>query len=272
METPILETEPAGVRATPPPQPRGGNPVGGPPAYAAELLGTLMLVLFIVLVLSIAAPAPDGFGVLDFAVIGLVHAFVLMLLVASLGGVSGAHFNPAVTIALLAKRKIGGGDAAIYIACQLVGAILGALIGKALISDAADAMNVGATTISEGRFLDGAVGKAMIAEFIGTFALMWAIMAMAVNPRADRSWAPFVIGAALGLGAMTIAPLTGAGFNPARSFGPALIANEFGGAGDFLLAYVLAPVLGAVAAALAYTAIVLAPEQRGEMRPVDKLD
>ncbi len=263
METPILETQTAGARAVPPPQPRGGNPVGGPPAYAAELLGTLLLVLFIVLVLSIAAPAPDGFGVLDFAVIGLVHEFVLMLLVASLGGVSGAHFNPAVTIALLVKRKISPADAGIYIACQLVGAILGALIAKALISDAADAMNVGATTISEGRFLDGAVGKGMIAEFIGTFVLMWAIMATAVNPRGSREWAPFIIGAALGLGVMCIGPLTGAGIHPARSFGPALVGGEFGGAGDFLLVYVLAPVIGAVVAGFAYFNLFIAPGKKG---------
>lgn len=272
METPILEPQPAGARVPPGKQPAEGNPVGGPPAYAAELLGTLLLVLFVVLVLSIAAPAPDGFGVLDFAVIGLVHVFVLALLVMSLGGVSGAHFNPAVTIALLFKGKIGGGDAGIYIACQLVGATLGALLGKFLLTDAANAMNVGAVAISEGRFLEGAVGKAMVAEFIGTFVLMWAIMATAVNPRGPREWAPLTIGIALGLGVMCIGPLTGAGFNPARSFGPALISGEWGGAGDFLLAYVLAPLLGAVAAAAAYSGIVLGPEGRGEDRPVDHLD
>ena len=272
METPILEPEPAGARRDPVARRRAGVERRGPNAFAAELLGTLMLVLFIVLVLSLAAPAPDGLGVFDFAVIGLVHVFVLALLIASLGGTSGAHFNPAVTIALLVKRKISGPDAGVYIACQLVGGFLGALIAKALLPDAAGAMDVGATTISEGRFLDGAVGKGMIAEFIGTFALMWAIMAMAVNPRGDRSWAPWIIGCALGLGVMTIGPLTGAGFNPARSLGPAILGEAFNGVGDFLLAYVLAPILGAVAAALAYTAIVLEPEGRGEDRPVDHLE
>ena len=272
MDTPILDPEPAGARVDPPRRRRVDVERRGPEAYAAELLGTLMLVLFIVLVLSIAAPAPDGLGVLDFAVIGFVHVFVLALLVASLGGTSGAHFNPAVTVALLVKRKIAAPDAAIYIVCQLIGAVLAALIVKALVSDAADAMDVGASTISEGRFLDGAVGKAMIAEFIGTFVLMWAIMAMAVNPRGDRAWAPWIIGIALGLGVMTIGPLTGAGFNPARAFGPAVVGEAFNGVGDFLLAYVLAPVLGALAAALAYTAIVLDPQQRGEDRPVAHRD
>ena len=272
METTTLDPEPAGARTDPPVRRRVDVDRRGPNAYAGELLGTLMLVLFIVLALSLTAPAPDGLGVIDFAVLGLVHVFVLMLLIASLGGTTGAHFNPAVTIALLVKRKITPADAGVYIVMQLIGGFLGALIAKALLSDAADAVNVGATTISEGRFLDGAVGKAMIAEFIGTFALMWAIMATAVNPRGDRSWAPFVIGATLGFAVMTIGPLTGAGFNPARSLGPAILGEAFNGVGDFLLAYVLAPVLGAVAAALAYTAIVLEPEGRGEDRPVDHLE
>lgn len=270
MESATVDT--ATSRSGPPTARATGSPLGGPAAYAAEFLGTLMLVLFIVLVLAVGAPAPDGLNYLDFAVIGLVHAFVLTLLIASLGGTSGAHFNPAVTVALLLKRKIVAADAAIYIVVQLLGAICGALIAKALIPDAADAVKVGSTLISEGRFLDGAVGKAVLAEFIGTFALMWAIMAMAVNPRGDRQWAPFVIGITLALGVMTIGPLTGAGFNPARSFGPAIAGGEFGDAADFLLAYVLGPLLGAIAAAFAYTAIVIDPQDRVEQRPIDTLD
>ena len=69
---------------------------------------------------------------------------------------------------------------------------------------------------------------------------------MAVNPRATKEWAALAIGAALGMLVMVLAPLTGAGFNPARSFGPAIVSGEFNGAGDFLLVYVLAPVIGGV--------------------------
>ena len=81
-----------------------------------------------------------------------------------------------------------------------------------------------------------------------------------------------VIGGTLGFAVMAIGPLTGAGFNPARSFGPALVCGEFGGGGEFLLVYVLGPLLGALAAAGAYTAIVLNPVHRAGARPVDKLD
>jgi glycerol uptake facilitator protein len=245
-------------------------PLGRPAAYAAELFGTLTLVLFIVIVVSLTAPADDGgLGFTDFAVIGLVHVFVLMLLIHSLGAASGAHFNPAVTIALTVKRKIEPGDAAFYIVVQLLGALLGAIIAKVLVDDFGVAVEYGSTTVSDR--LDGEAGKGIIAEFIGAFFLMWSIMAMAVNPSSDRSWAPFVIGATLGLGVMCMAPLTGAGFNPARSFGPAVIGT-FDGAGNFLLVYVLGPILGALAAAFAYSAIVLDPQERTEARPIDTYD
>src|SRR5437764_15476034 len=96
----------------------------GPSAYAAELIGTLLLVLFIGSILSTAA----GLGVTDFAVIGLLHVFVLGMLVATLGGTSGAHFNPAVTVALAAVRQIKPPDAAIYLGIQLIGGLGGAAL------------------------------------------------------------------------------------------------------------------------------------------------
>src|SRR3712207_267751 len=80
-----------------------------PAAYIAEFLGTFFLVFFIVVILSVNSE--EGLGYTDFAVIGLLHAFVLMMLIATLGGTSGAHFNPAVTAALAALRKIGPVDA-----------------------------------------------------------------------------------------------------------------------------------------------------------------
>src|SRR5215213_12002484 len=123
------------------------SPLGGVAAYAAELLGTLMLVFCVGMVVSINSG--DGLGVTDFAVIGLVHTFVLMLLIHSLGGASGAHFNPAVTIALLVTRKIKGADAGIYILVQLAGGILGAFLVKALLLNEGDAVGYGALSIAD---------------------------------------------------------------------------------------------------------------------------
>ncbi len=238
----------------------------GAPAYIAELVGTLLLVLFIALAVTVYA---GGGGNPDLVAIGLVHTFGLMMLVATLGGASGAHFNPAVTVALLSIRKIAPVDAAIYIVVQLAGGVLAVLVAKALIQNGSgDAVNFGAVGVSK-DLLGGKAAAGMLAEFIGTFALMWAIMGAAVNPTSDKAWAPFIIGATLGLAVMVIAPMTGAGFNPARAIGPALVTGEFGPGGTFILAYLVAPIVAAVVAARAYSAVILDPP--AGVRPIDKL-
>jgi aquaporin NIP len=91
---------------------------------------------------------------------------------------------------------------------------------------------------------------------------------MAVNPRGERHWAAFVIGSALGVGVLIFGPLTGAGLNPARWLGPAVMSGELAD----VWAYILGPIVGAVAAALAYTAPVLDPQERAEQRPIDTLE
>ena len=226
----------------------------GAAAYTAEFLGTFLLVFFICMIVIINSR--DGLGFTDWAVIGLVHAFILMLLVHSLGGTSGAHFNPAVTVTLTALRKISVPDAGVYIILQLAGAVLGALVAKLILKDEGAFVNDGAVAIS-GRTTDFG---GFICELTGTFALMWAIMAAAVNPRAPRAVAPWVIGAALGMAVMVFGALTGGSLNPARAFGPDLVAGEFGGFGTFLFVYVLGPILGGMLAGTAYTAIVLRPQ------------
>jgi glycerol uptake facilitator protein len=240
----------------------------GPDAWAAELIGTLLLVFFIGAVVSINSG--DGLGFTDWSVIGLLHFFLLMMLVYTVGHASGAHFNPAVTVTLAALRKIGPIDAAIYVVLQLIGAVLGALLVKLLLSDEGDAGGYGATTISD-QFLQEKALAGFLAELIGTFALMWAIMGVAINPRGSRDWAGIVIGGTLGFAVMVIGPLTGAGLNPARAFGPSLIG---GGEeiGAFIVAYVLGPVVGALLAGILYTALILAPEGRAPgRREIDTL-
>jgi MIP family channel proteins len=245
----------------------GVAPLGRPAAYAAELIGTFGLVLFIVMVLTVSAPPPSGIGLggPNFAVVGLVHAFALMLLIAALGGACGAHFNPAVTVGMLSTRRIGFVDACAYIVMQLAGAVLAVLLVKALMNTSAEAANFGAPKVVTGRFLDGSTAGGLVAEAIGTFFLMWAIMGLVANPRGNRAWGPLVIGATLGLAVMCIAPLTGAGLNPARAFGPALWGG-FGPAGDWLLVFVVGPFAGAVLAANLYTILVIArqPATEGE--------
>ena len=239
----------------------------GSAAYAAELIGTFFLVLFIALVATVNSEA--GLGYTDVAVVGLVHAFVLMMIIATIGGASGAHVNPAVTIALAAVRKIAPVDAAIYVLVQVAGAVLAVLVVKLMIQDgSAAAANFGAPAVAE-NFLDGKAPAGFLAEALGTFALMWAVMGVAVNPAAAKDWAPLVIGATLGLAVLALGPMTGGSFNPARAFGPTLIAGELSDGGTFLLVYVVGPITGALVAAFAYQEVIL--RDRPSERPIDKL-
>jgi len=236
----------------------------GPAAYIAEFIGTLLLVFFITAVVSLYVTAPtqqNPTPFIDFSVIGLVHVFVLFGLIQTLAVISGAHFNPAITAAMAALRQINLIDAAIYVVAQLAGGVAGALITKALLLDEGKGVNYGAVAVSSR--LDGAIFPGMVVEAIGTFFLVWVIFGVAVNPRAAKDWAALAIGAALGMAVMVFAPLTGAGFNPARAFGPAIVSGYFGGADTFILVYVVAPVVGAIVAGFLYVNLVIAPGKRG---------
>jgi MIP family channel proteins len=230
-------------------------------AYVSEFLGTFFLVLFITTVVSVA----NGFHVFDFAVIGLVHAFVLAMLIYTLGHTSGAHFNPAVTFSLAALRKISPADALIYVIVQLAGGVAAALVTKGLLDDEGRSVHYGAATPSD--FISGRGTLALVVEVIGTFVLMWAIMGTAVNPRGERAWAGLVIGITLGFAVMALGPLDGGSFNPARWFGPAVVSGTFTAG----WAYVIGPLVGALAAGLLYTALVLRPRGVEGERPIDEL-
>ena len=236
----------------------------GPAAYLAEFVGTLLLVFFITAAVSLYVTNPtqqNPTPFIDFSVIGLVHVFVLFGLIQTLAVISGAHFNPAITAAMAALRQISLIDAAIYVIAQLAGATAAALLTKALLLDEGRGVNYGAVAVSSR--LGGDIFPGMVVEALGTFFLVWVIFGVAVNPHAAKEWAALAIGAALGMAVMVFAPLTGAGFNPARAFGPAIVSGEFGGADNFLLVYVLAPVVGALVAGFGYFYLVITPGKRG---------
>jgi glycerol uptake facilitator protein len=236
----------------------------GPAAYIAEFVGTLLLVFFITAAVSIYIAEPTRLNpnpFIDFSVIGLVHVFVLFVLIQTLAVVSGAHFNPAVTVAMTALRLIKPPDAVIYVVAQVAGAIAGAFLTKAILLDEGKAENYGAVDVSS--VIDGSTFPGMVVEALGTFFLLWAIIGVAVNPRATKDWAAFAIGGALGMAVMVFAPLTGAGFNPARAIGPAVASGDWGGFGQFLLVYLLAPVIGALVAVFLYLQILAEPGAKG---------
>jgi MIP family channel proteins len=226
----------------------GYPPDKGSPAYLAEFVGTLILVLAICGFISQSSP------IVNLLSIGLVHALALMALVGAIGSLSGCHVNPAVTVALLTIRKISPRDAAGYIGSQLAGGLCGALLARAFFSTRGDLLNFGAPSVSARYLHGGSVWLALLAEAIGAFILMWAIMGTAVNPDAPKGVAPWAIGGALGLAVLIFGPATGGSFNPARWFGPALVSGTWT---DGWL-YVIGPIVGAAGASLSYLAIMQA--------------
>ena len=230
-------------------------------AYIAELVGTLFLVFFITsaVTLFVATGNQAQFGS-DFAVIGLVHAFLLFGLIQIFGGVSGGHFNPAVTVAVAAARRIDPLDAVIYILAQLSGAVLGALLTKGLLLDEGRAGHYGATQVSS---LLGGNFQGFIVEGIGTLVLVLAVLAVALGTRASQDWAPLAIGTTLGFAVMVTGPLTGGALNPARWFGPALVDNTWGD----VWPYVLGPLAAAVLGALLFLFVINPGEQAAPPAP-----
>ena len=218
-------------------------------AYIAELVGTLLLVFFItsVVALYVATGQNAQFGS-DFAVVGLTHFLLLFALIISIGVASGGHFNPVVTAAFIAVRRIDPIDGLVYMLAQLSGGVLGALLTKAFLLDEGRASDYGAAKISP--ILGGAF-QGFLVEGIGAFVLVLTVLAVALNPEVRR-WAAISIGGALGMLVMVLGPLTGGSFNPARWFGPALVGDAFSDA----WAYIFGPLLGALLAAAVYKFII----------------
>ena len=246
----------AGTSPAPAPATAAGPHARRPEAFVAEFLGTLLLVLFIGLVLTLNSQGALGY--VDHSVIGLVQLLVLALLFHTLARVSGAHLNPAVTVTLLALRRIRPPDAAVYVVVQVLGALAGALLVKLLLSDEGDTVGYGAPQVSD-RFLDGRALAGFLAELLGTFLLVWAYVSVLSDRRGPRPAAALLVGGALGAAVMAIGPLTGGGFNPARAFGPALVGGQFGEAGTWIVAFVLGPLVGGLLAGTLFGALARAP-------------
>jgi aquaporin NIP len=179
-------------------------------------------------------------GVLGATGVAAVFGLVIMVMVYATGHLSGAHINPAVTIAFAATRHFPVREAAAYIAAQVAGATVAALVLLAVWTDKPAAL--GATVPSIGA------GSALLYEVVLTAVLMFVIVAVATDTRAVGAGAAIAIGGAVALDALFGGPLTGASMNPARSFGPALVAGEWT---DFWV-YVAGPVAGALLGAGAY--------------------
>jgi MIP family channel proteins len=220
----------------------------------AEALGTFGLVFVGAAVVVVNGGFPNsGIGLLGIA---LAHAIVLSVMVSATMTISGGHLNPAVTLALLVRRRIDVGSAAGYIVAQLAAAVLAAFLVKLLLpEDAVRNAMLGLPVIASSVSLGQAIGI----ELVLTFFLVSAVYGTAVSPDAPRV-AGFGIGLVLLFDILVGGPLTGAAMNPARAFGPAVISGQWVGQ----LVYWIGPIAGGILAALLWEFVLLprAPQRR----------
>jgi MIP family channel proteins len=209
---------------------------------AAEALGTFFLVL-----IGPGASAVNAYsgGAVTPVGVALAFAFVVCAMVVAIGHLSGAHINPAVTVAFWSVRRFAGKDVIPYIAAQCLGATAAAAVWRAVLGNAG---LLGATVPTIGP------GSALAVEWLLSFALMFVIMAVATDRRATPDGvgnAAIATGLTVGFCALTGGPLTGASMNPARSLGPALLS----GAWTAHWVYWLGPITGMLAGARVYAVL-----------------
>ncbi len=213
----------------------------------AEALGTFALVFVGAAVVVVNGGFPNsGIGLLGIA---LAHAVVLAVFVTATMTISGGHLNPAVTIGLLATRRIDPVSAVAYIVTQLVAACAAAALVKALLPAAPVRVAMLGTPVIASSIT---LGQAIGIELVLTFFLMSAVFGTAVSPDSPRV-AGFGIGLVLLFDILVGGPLTGAAMNPARAFGPALVAGQWLGH----IAYWVGPILGALLAAFLWQYVLM---------------
>lgn len=206
-----------------------------PARLLAEFLGVFFLCFFGIGAITNGA---------ELTGVALAHGIAIFVAIAAFGHISGAHFNPAVTTALAATKRIAPVDAVAYIVAQLLGGFLAASVAKYAFGTLAGVPSlVAAATSTQG----------ILIEAIATFILMITIMGVAVDKRGSFSTVSGLpIGLSITGGIMFAGPITGAALNPARWFGPALVGGDLSNA----IVWIVGPIVGALIAAFVYDAVV----------------
>ena len=236
--------------------------------FLAELLGTFLLVFFgtgavvVTLMLVHGTINPNefyiGISMADWLGINVVFGLAIAIGIFAFGKVSGAHFNPAVTIALWAVGKFPTKDVTPYILAQLIGASIASFLLALSLGYVAVSLNLGATV----PFFGIGYFQAIIVEALGTFLLMTAVMAV-IDNKVKPIFAALIIGLSITASLTLISNISGGSINPARTFGPYL-ANTLLGGGTFWYyfpIYIIGPILGAVLAAFIYNYVTSGVEE-----------
>lgn len=200
----------------------------------SEILGTF----WIVFAGTGAIIIGDISGAIPHLGVAIVFGLVVFGMISALGDVSGAHFNPAVTIGFYLARRFPGKSVFPYISSQIAGAIVASLVLH-LLFPAHESLG--------GTIPSGSFGQSWVLEFILTFGLMFVILGVSTGASEKGITAGLAIGGVVALEALFAGPISGASMNPARSFAPALISGQM----QSIMLYLTAPVLGAAFAVLA---------------------
>ncbi|MFC6261769.1 MIP/aquaporin family protein [Levilactobacillus fujinensis] len=203
--------------------------------YTAEFMGTFMLVFLGTGAVTVAAG--------NTLTIGLAFGLAITVSAYAFGGISGGHFNPAVTTAMLINRRIGGKDAAGYIVAQ----VLGATVASAFIKLFVSGLGLATNQLGQTDFPKISMGLAFVVEALVTFLFLLVILNVTSDRHGNGDFAGLTIGITLAFLIIVALNLTGGSLNPARSFGPAIFAG--GSALSHLWLYILAPEVGAILAA-----------------------
>jgi MIP family channel proteins len=215
-------------------------------AAVAEAIGTFILIYGGTAV-AVAAllERPVAGPIYDSLATPLAFGLALLVVVASIGHVSGGHVNPAVTLGLAVTGHFPWRYVPAYLAAQVAGAVLGALATWATFGDAARSVGNLAATIPGP---DVGAGTALLVEALVTFVLVFVVVSVATDDRVHSSLAPVAVGAALAVAVLIAGPVTGGAVNPVRALGPALVTGQF----SALWVYLVGPLIGGIAAAVVY--------------------
>src|ERR1044071_7416769 len=225
----------------------------------AEAIGTAILVFIgagsvpLTVFLTAGAGGSGIDGTAGLSTISFSFAFAIFAAVYSIGHISGAHINPAVTISLLATRKIDARTAGGYIVAQLIGAFVGAAL-TLIILQGNDPAKLGLGAVSVNANAGLAVGFA--AEVIGTAILVFTVFGTAVSGKAPAGFAGLIIGFIVYGIIILVGPITGASLNPARELAPAILGQAIGAApvpfDQLLVVYVFGSTIGGLVGAFLY--------------------
>jgi glycerol uptake facilitator protein len=221
----------------------------------AEAIGTAILVFIGAgsVPLTVFLTGDNPFGSAELSTISFAFAFAIFAAVYSVGHISGCHINPAVTIALLATRKIDGSTAGSYILAQLAGAFIGAGLTLIILTGNDPAtLGLGAVGVNANAGL--AIGFA--AEVIGTAILVFTVFGSAVSGKAPSGFAGLIIGFIVYGIIILVGPITGASLNPAREIGPAVLGQAIGATpvpiDQLIVVYVFGSTIGGLVGAFLY--------------------